>query len=60
MAQWIEGQTAKQRIAGSIPSPGHMPRFQARFPVGGEQKQPHIGVSLPLWLPPSAPPFPSL
>ena len=36
VAQWTECQPANQRVAGSIPSQGHMPGLQARSPVGGE------------------------
>ena len=35
VAQWIEWWTANERVAGSIPSLGHMPGLQARSPVGG-------------------------
>ena len=35
---------------------GYLPGLQARSPVGGHEKQPHIDVSLPLFLLP----FPSL
>ena len=35
VAQWIECQTVNQRVAGSIPSLGHVPRLRARSLVGG-------------------------
>ena len=34
VAQWIEQWLANHRVAGSIPSLGHMPGFQGRSPVG--------------------------
>ena len=34
VAQWIEHGPENQRVAGSIPSSGHMPGLQARSPVG--------------------------
>ena len=56
VAQWIELQTVKQRVAGSIPSQdtclGCRPGPQCR----AHEKHPHIGISLPLFLPP----FPAL
>ena len=37
---------AKQRVAGSIPSLGHMPGLWAKSPVGGAcKRQPDIDVS---------------
>ena len=56
VAQWIEGRPANQMVAGSIPRQGTClgwgpgPQYTAR------EKQPHIDVSLPLFLPP----FPSI
>ena len=49
----VECQPANQRVAGSILGLGHMPGLQAGSPgVGGAHKrQPHIDVSLPLFLP---------
>ena len=35
VAQWIEHQPVNQRVAGSIPSLGHMLGLQARPLVGG-------------------------
>ena len=34
VAQWTECRPASQRVAGSIPSVGHMPGLWARSPVG--------------------------
>ena len=49
VAQWTEHQPAYQRVAGSIPSLGHMPGLWARSLVGGAcERQPYIDVSLPL------------
>ena len=57
VAQWIECQPTNQRVTGSIPSLGHMLGVRAMSPAGGaHERQPHIEVSLPLFLPP----FPSL
>ena len=52
VAQWIECRPANQRVAGSIPSLGHMPGLQARSPVGVHERQLYTDVSLPLCLPP--------
>ena len=38
VAQWIECQPENQRVAGSIPSLGHMPGLWARSTVGGAQQ----------------------
>ena len=35
VAQWTECWPVNQRVAGLIPSLGHMPGLQARSPVGG-------------------------
>ena len=51
VAQWIECQPANQRVAGSIPSLGHMPGLQNRSPVGGAQEATHIDVPLSPSLP---------
>ena len=56
VAQWIECRLVNQRVLGLIPSLGHMPGLWAKYPVGGSERQPHIDVSLPLFLLP----FPSL
>ena len=50
VAQWIEYQPINQRVTGSIPSLGRMPGLQVRSPVGTLERQPHIDVSLPLFL----------
>ena len=55
VAQWIECQPANQRVLSSIPSqgtclgcwPGEVPGS------GAHERQPHIDVSLPLFLLPS-------
>ena len=52
VAQWIECRPVNQKVAGSIPSLVHIPGLLARSPVGGMEVQPHIDVSLPLFLPP--------
>ena len=38
VAQWIECQLVNQRIFGSIPSLGHMPGLQVRYPVGTHER----------------------
>ena len=54
VAQWIEYKSKGHRFDSQ---PGHMPRFQARSPVGGVlEATTHIGVSRPLFLLP----FPSV
>ena len=52
VAQWIECKPAKQKVAGLIPSQGHMSGLWARSPAGTCEMEPHIDVSLPLFLPP--------
>ena len=53
VAQWIECWLVKQRVAGSIPSLGHMPGLWTRSPVGGARETTtHVDVSLPVFLPP--------
>ena len=52
VAQWIEHQTAKQRVAGTIPSQGTCLGCRAGPQQGVHERQPHIDVSLPLFLPP--------
>ena len=50
MVQWIEHQPANQRVASSIPRQGTCLCCRAH------ERQPHIDVSLPVFLPP----FPSV
>ena len=52
VAQWIECQTANQRVAGSVPSQGTCLGWGPGPQQGAREKQPHIDVSLPLFLPP--------
>ena len=56
VAQWIEHWTAKQRVAGSIPSQGTCLAFRPGTQLGAHKRQLHTDVSFPLFLPP----FPSL
>ena len=56
MAQWIECRPVNQRVASSSPSLEHMPRLQAGPQWGVRERQSHIDVSLPRFIPP----FPSL
>ena len=46
VAQWIERRPANQRVASSIPRQGTCLCCRAH------ERQPHIDVSLPLFLPP--------
>ena len=57
VAQWIECWSVNQRVAGLIPSLGHMPELQARSPVGGTWEatthwcfSPSLSPSLPFYL----------
>ena len=56
VAQWIEHQTVKQRVPGLIVSQGTRLGCGPGPQYGAHEKQPHIDVSLPLFLLP----FPSL
>ena len=56
VAQWIERQPVNQRVTGSIPSQGTCLGCRPGPQWGARERQPHIDVSLPLFLPP----FPSL
>ena len=56
MAQWIEQRSANQKVAGSIPSQGTCLGCRPGPQYGEHERQPHIDVSLPLFLPP----FPSV
>ena len=51
VAQWIEFWPVNPRVTRSIPSEGICLRVQAMSPFGAYQGQPHIDVSLPLFLP---------
>ena len=55
-AQWIEHQPANQRFASSIPSQGTCLGCRPGSQYGACERQPHIDVSLPLFLLP----FPTL
>ena len=50
VAQWIEHGTANQRVAGSIPSQGTCLGCRPGPQQGVCKRQPHIDVSLPLFL----------
>ena len=56
VAQWIESQTVNQRITSSIPSQGTCLDCGPDPWMEAHERQPHIDVSLLLFLPP----FPSL
>ena len=56
VAQWIERWPENQRVAGSIPSQGTCLGCRPGPQWGSHKSQPHIVVSLPLFLLP----FPSL
>ena len=56
VAQWIECGSANQRVAGSIPSQDTCLGCGPGPQWGAHKRQPHIDVSLPLFLHP----FPSL
>ena len=58
MAQWIECWTAKQKVAGSIPSQDMSLGCGPAHQWGECERQPHIDASLPVFLPPF--PFPSV
>ena len=50
IAQWIECQSANQRVTGSIPSQGTCLGFGPSPQWMALKRQPHIDVSLPLFL----------
>ena len=52
VAQWIECQPANQRVTGSIPSQGTCLSCGPGLRWGTCERQPHIDVFLPLFLPP--------
>ena len=51
VAQWIEYWPANQRVTGSIPSQGTRLGCGPGPQQGACERQPHIDVSLPLFLP---------
>ena len=56
VAQWIECRPVKQRFASSVPSQAMCLGYRPGPLWGACGRQPHVDVSLPLFLPP----FPSL
>ena len=52
MAQWIEREPVNQKVAGLIPSQGTGLGCGPGPQWGAHERQPHIDVSLPLFLPP--------
>ena len=52
VAQWIECRPAKQGVTGSIPSQGTCLGCRPGPQQGARERQPHMDVSLPLFLPP--------
>ena len=56
VAQWIEREPTNQRVAGLIPSQGTCLGCGPGPQCGVHERQPHIDISLPLFLLP----FPSL
>ena len=53
VAQWIECWPVKQRVPGLIPSQGTCLGCRPGPQWGAHERQPHMDVSLPLFLPPS-------
>ena len=51
VAQWNERRTVNQRVAGSIPSQGTRLGCRPGPQFGARERQPHIDVFLPLFLP---------
>ena len=51
VAQWIECWPAEERVSGSIPSQGTCLGCRPGLWEGEHKGQPHIDVSLPLFLP---------
>ena len=51
VAQWMECWPANQKVAGSIPSQGTCLGCGPDPQLGACKRQPHIGVSLPLFYP---------
>ena len=56
VAQWVECGRLNRKITGSIPSQGTCLGCRPGPQLGAHERQPHIDVSLPLFVPP----FPSL
>ena len=56
VAQWIEHQAVNRKVASSIPSQGTCLGWRPGPQWGACERQPHINVSLPVFLSP----FPSL
>ena len=56
VAQWIEHGPVNQRVTGLIPSQGTCLGYGPSPWWGMQERQPHIDVSFPLFLPP----FPSV
>ena len=52
VAQWIECQLVNQRVTNSIPSQGTSLGCRPGPQLGAYKRQPHIDISLPLFLPP--------
>ena len=52
VAQWIECRPVNQKVASSIPSQGTFLGCGPGPRLGALERQPHIDVSLPLFLPP--------
>ena len=52
MAQWIEHGPVNHRITSSIPSQGTCLGCRLGSQLGACERQPHIDVSLPFFLPP--------
>ena len=51
VAQWTECQPVNQRVVGSIPSQGTCQGCKPRPQSGAHKRQPHIDISLLLFLP---------
>ena len=52
VAQWIEHWLVNQTVAGSIPSQGTCLGWGPGPQWGECERQPHVDISLPLFLPP--------